>query len=80
MSERLVEFGIRGQQLVADLASGLLARARDARGQTTIEWLAVMVGFTALVTILAGDDICKQAGQAIVYAVNAILGQTDDKV
>ena len=80
MSERLVEFGIRGQQLAADLASGLLARARDARGQTTIEWLAVMVGFTALVTILAGDDIWKQAGKAIVDAVNGILGQTDDKV
>jgi hypothetical protein len=80
VSERLVEFGIRGQQLAADLASGLLARARDARGQTTVEWLAVMVGFTALVTILAGDDIWKQAGQAIVDAVNAILGQTDDKV
>jgi hypothetical protein len=80
VSERLVEFGIRGQQLAADLASGLLARARDARGQTTIEWLAVMVGFTALVTILAGDDIWKQAGKAIVDAVNAILGETDDKV
>jgi hypothetical protein len=80
VSERLVEFGIRARQLAADLASGLLARARDARGQTTIEWLAVMVGFTALVTILAGDDIWKQAGQAIVDAVNAILGQTDDKV
>lgn len=80
MSERLVEFGIRSRQLAADLASRLLARARDARGQTTIEWLAVMVGFTALVTILAGDDIWKQAGQAIVDAVNAILGQTDDKV
>jgi len=80
VSERLVEFGIRGRQVTADLASGLLARARDARGQTTIEWLAVMVGFTALVTILAGDDIWKQAGQAIVDAVNAILGQTDDKV
>ena len=80
MSERLVEFGVRGQRLAADLASGLLARVRDARGQTTIEWLAVMVGFTALVTILAGDDIWKQAGKAIVDAVNAILGQTDDKV
>jgi hypothetical protein len=80
VSERLVEFGIRGRRLAADLASGLMARARDGRGQTTIEWLAVMVGFTALVTILAGDDIWKQAGQAIVDAVNAILGQTDDKV
>ena len=80
MSERLVEIGIRGQQLAADLASGLLARARCARGQTTIEWLAVMVGFTALVTVLAGDDIWKQAGKAIVDAINGILGQADDKV
>jgi len=80
VSERLDEIGIRGQQLAADLASGLLARARCARGQTTIEWLAVMVGFTALVTVLAGDDVWRQAGRAIVDAVNAILGQADDKV
>jgi len=39
-----------------------------------------MVGFTALVTVLAGDDIWKQAGKAIVDAVNGILGQADDKV
>ena len=80
MSERLVELGIRGRRLAADLASGLLARARCARGQTTIEWLAVMVGFTALVTVLAGDDVWRQAGRAIVDAVNAILGEADDKV
>jgi hypothetical protein len=80
VSERLVEFEIRGRRLAADLASGLLARARDARGQTTVEWLAVMVGFTALVTVLAGDDVWRQAGRAIVDAVNAILGQADDKV
>ena len=80
MVERLVEIGIRSRQLAADLASGLRARARGARGQTTIEWLAVMVGFTALVTILAGDDVWRQAGKAIVDAVNAILGQADDKV
>jgi hypothetical protein len=80
VSERLVEIGIRGRLLVADLASRLLARARDARGQTTIEWLAVMVGFTALVTILAGDDVWKQAGKAVVDAVNAIIGEADDKV
>jgi hypothetical protein len=80
VSERLVEIGIRGRLLVADLASRLLARAHDARGQTTIEWLAVMVGFTALVTILAGDDVWKQAGKAVVDAVNAIIGEADDKV
>ena len=55
-------------------------RVRGNDGQTTIEWLAVMVGFTALVTVLAGDDVWRQAGRAIVDAVNAILGQADDKV
>ena len=40
----------------------------------------IVVGFTALVTILAGDDVWKQAGKAIVDAVNAILGEADDKV
>ena len=39
-----------------------------------------MVGFVALVTMLAGGDIWSQAGKAMVDAVNAILGQTDDKV
>ena len=52
----------------------LLPARADARGQTTVEWLAVMVGFAALVTVLAGDDIWSQAGQAVVDAVNAIFG------
>jgi hypothetical protein len=80
VSERLVEFGIRSRLEAADLASRLLARARCARGQTTVEWLAIMVGFTALVTILAGDDIWREAGKAVVDAVNGILGDTADKV
>jgi hypothetical protein len=80
VSERLVELGIRGRLAAADLASGLLARARDARGQTTVEWLAIMVGFTALVTVLAGDDVWKQAGKLIVDAVDGIFGSGDDRV
>jgi hypothetical protein len=80
VSERLVELGIRSRLKAADLASRLLARARSARGQTTVEWLAIMVGFTALVTILAGDDIWREAGKAVVDAVNGILGDTADKV
>ena len=54
MRQRLLELGIRGRLLAADLASAVFARARSARGQTTVEWLAVMVGFVALVTVLAG--------------------------
>jgi hypothetical protein len=57
-----------------------MARARDARGQTTIEWLALMVGFTALVVILAGDDVWSKAGKAIVDAVNGIFSSDHDRV
>jgi hypothetical protein len=80
VSERLVQLGIRGRLLAADLVSGLLARARCARGQTTVEWLAIMVGFTALVTVLAGDDVWKQAGKAVADAAEFILSGAGDKV
>ena len=80
MRTRLLALGIRGQLLAADLACGLKARARETRGQTTIEWLALMVGFTALVTILAGDDVWQKAGKAIVEAVDGICSKDHDRV
>ena len=80
MRTRLLALGIRGQLLAADIARGLKARARDARGQTTIEWLALMVGFTALVTILGGADVWPKAGKAIVEAVNGIFSKDHDRV
>jgi hypothetical protein len=80
VSNRLLALGIRGQLLAADLARSLKARASEARGQTTIEWLALMVGFTALVTILAGDDVWQKAGKAIVEAVDGIFSKDHDRV
>jgi hypothetical protein len=77
---RSLELGIRGRLLAADLASGLLTRARSARGQTTVEWLAVMVGFVALVTVLAGSDVWSQAGDVVVHAVEHIFDSDHDSV
>jgi hypothetical protein len=77
---RLLELGIRGHILAADLASDLKARVRCTRGQTTIEWLALMVGFTALVTVLAGADVWPKAGKAIVEAVDGIFSKDHDRV
>jgi hypothetical protein len=78
--QRLLELEIRGRVLAADLASGLLSRARSARGQTTVEWIALMVGFTALATVLAGNEVWSKAGELIVNAVNSILSTANDKV
>ena len=80
MRQHLLELGIRSRLLAADLVSTVFSRARSARGQTTVEWLAVMVGFVALVTVLAGDDIWARAGQTVVDATKVILGSGDDSV
>jgi hypothetical protein len=80
VSKRLLELGIRGQLKAADLASVLTARARSERGQTVVEWIALMVGLAALITILAGRDIWHQAGDTIVDAVHGIFGSGNDKV
>ena len=39
-----------------------------------------MVGFVALVTVLAGGDVWSQAGQVVVDAVDRIFGSGSDKV
>ena len=80
MRQRLVELEIRGRLLAADLASVVVARARSARGQTTVEWLAIMAGLAALITVLAGSDIWSQAGQVVVDAVDHIFSRDHDKV
>ncbi len=79
MSRRLLALGIRARPLAADLGSALAARARCARGQATVEWLVLMVGFAALLTVLAGDDVWHKAGQAVVDAVHEIF-DGDDRV
>ena len=80
MNERLLELGIRGQLVAAGLASDVVSRARGERGQTVIEWIALMLGLATLVTILAGMDVWRRAGQTVVDAVNGILGSGNDKV
>jgi hypothetical protein len=80
VKQRLLELGIRGRLLATDLRSIVSSRARSARGQTTIEWLAVMVGFFALITVLAGDKIWARAGGVVVDAVRIILPSDGDSV
>lgn len=80
MSDRLLELEVRGQLLAADLGSRAVARLRQERGQTTIEWLALMAGVAALVTILAGSDVWSKVGKAVVDAVDAIFSSDHDRV
>jgi len=69
VSDRLLELEVR----ILNLASRLAARARSEHGQATVEWIALMVGFAALVTLLAGKDVWQRAAEEIVDTVDAIL-------
>lgn len=80
MSRRLLGVGIRGRLMAADLASVLVARARGTGGQTTVEWVVLMVGLAALLTVLAGSDVWHSAGKAIVDTVRQIFGSGHDRV
>ncbi len=77
MSRRLLGTEIRGRAPAAGLVSALAARARSARGQTTVEWLVLMVGLAVLITVLAGSDVWHQAGKVVVDAAHAIFNGGD---
>ena len=54
MSSTLLEQYIRLQSAITQYASDLRERVSEEAGQTTVEWLVIMVGLTALATALVG--------------------------
>lgn len=76
MSSTLLEQYIRLQSAVAQYASDLRERVREEAGQTTVEWLVIMVGLTALATALVGAGIWTQVAQGIAQAVGTLISKT----
>jgi hypothetical protein len=76
MSSTLLEQYIRLQSAVAQYASDLRQRVREEAGQTTVEWLVIMVGLTALATALVGAGIWTQVAQGIAQAVGTLISKT----
>lgn len=60
--------------LVADL---LAARRHDDEGQTTAEYVAVIVLIAAVITVAATNDGIRQA---IVDTIKAAFGNVEDQV
>jgi hypothetical protein len=48
----------------------------EETGQTTVEWLVIMVGLTALATALVGAGIWTQVAQGIASAVGTLISKT----
>ena len=54
MSDKLLEQYVRTQNAVHFFPQDVRERMREERGQTTVEWLVIMVGLIALAGVLAG--------------------------
>jgi hypothetical protein len=76
MSSTLLEQYIRLQTAVSQYASDLRERMREEAGQTTVEWLVIMVGLTALATALVGAGIWTSVAQGIASAVSSLISKT----
>jgi hypothetical protein len=76
MSSTLLEQYIRLQSAITQYASDLRRRINEEAGQTTVEWLVIMVGLTALATALVGAGIWTQVAQGIANAVGTLISKT----
>ena len=72
MSNQLLEQYIRMQTAVAELRD----RIRDEAGQTTVEWLVIMVGLTALAAALVGSGVWTSVATGIADAVSSLIKST----
>jgi hypothetical protein len=61
MSSQLLEQYVKFQGLMTELG----ARIREQRGQTTVEWLVLMVGIIALGGAFAGSGLLQSAADEV---------------
>ena len=73
MSSTLLEQYVRIQIAVTGYVSDLRERMREEGGQTTVEWLVIMVGLTALATALIAGNVWTGVAQAIAKAVGDLV-------
>jgi uncharacterized membrane protein (DUF485 family) len=76
MSSTLLEQYLRIQIAVTAYASDLRERMREQSGQTTVEWLVIMVGLTALATALVGTGVWGTVASGIADAVGSLIKTT----
>ncbi len=69
MSSKLLEQYVRLQTAIA----GLHDRSRDEEGQTTVEWLVIAVGITALAGALTAGQVWDAAAKAIASEFKSIV-------
>ena len=76
MSSTLLEQYLRIQIAVTAYASDFRERMREQAGQTTVEWLVIMVGLTALAAALVGTGVWGSVASGIASAVGTLITKT----
>jgi hypothetical protein len=75
MSSTLLEQFVRMQTAVTEYVADLRERMREEAGQTTVEWLVIMVGLTALAAALVTGGVWTSVAQGIAKAVGDLVSK-----
>jgi hypothetical protein len=78
MSSVVLEQYVRTQVAVTQFAQDLRDRMREQAGQTTVEWLVIMVGLVALAGVLAGSGIWTDVANALGDAFTTLINNVKD--
>ena len=78
MSSVVLEQYVRAQVAVTRFAQDLRDRMREQAGQTTVEWLVIMVGLVALAGVLAGSGIRTDVANALGDAFTTLINNVKD--
>jgi Flp pilus assembly pilin Flp len=76
MATQLLEQYVRLQIAVTEYAADLRERMDDESGQTTVEWLVIMVGLTALAVALVASGVWDNVAKGIASAVKTVIDKT----
>jgi Flp pilus assembly pilin Flp len=78
MSSVVLEQYVRTQAAVSQFAQDVRDRMREQAGQTTVEWLVIMVGLVALAGVLAGSGIWTDVANALGDAFTTLINNVKD--
>lgn len=78
MSSVVLEQYVRAQSAASQFAQDVRDRMREQAGQTTVEWLVIMVGLVALAGVLAGSGIWTDVANALGDAFTTLINNVKD--
>jgi hypothetical protein len=79
MSNAMYEQYLRASVALTQFVYDARERMREQRGQTTVEWLVIMVGLIALAGALAASGIWSQVATKIGQTFSDLVGKVAGK-